>query len=308
MMLDTGKWLVELDRTVRALAGASSPADTFKMLLEGSRLATPRAAFFLTRQGNIRGWGSMGYDPSVSQQQRAFASAVQGWPAALIANPEIRAQSRPASTHEPDFGQPAAADAVGLVVRIKQKPVALLVIERGTGESPWWPQALSTLVTVAQLRLDLDLAARKLKGATSPEPQTRETIEHGASSSISRTMMASPPSLPEISVETSAPARAGAPSQPSREIRQDPPQLQAARRFARLVATDIQLYNEEAVTLGRQQGDLVRRLGEQLGRGKETFLRRHGDLGPTGLQILHEAYVAVLAGGNAQLLPTSILD
>jgi hypothetical protein len=88
----------------------------------------------------------------------------------------------------------------------------------------------------------------------------------------------------------------------------DPPQLKAARRYARLVATDIQLYNEEAVALGRQQGDLVRRLSEQLGRGKETFLRRHGDLGPEGLQILHEAFVNVLAGGNAQLLPTTALE
>ena len=77
------------------------------------------------------------------------------------------------------------------------------------------------------------------------------------------------------------------------------PGLDAARRYARLVATDIRLYNEEAVTLGRRNGDLVKRLEEHLGRGKETFLRRHGDLGPTAIELLRDAYVQVLAGGDA---------
>ena len=60
--------------------------------------------------------------------------------------------------------------------------------------------------------------------------------------------------------------------------------------------------------LGRSHGDLVGRLGDHLGRGKETFLRRHGSLGPTGLQVLHEAYVQVLAAGNEELMPRSVLD
>ena len=74
--------------------------------------------------------------------------------------------------------------------------------------------------------------------------------------------------------------------------------VDAARRYARLVATDIRLYNEEAVVLGRRNGDLLKRLEEHLDRGKETFLRRHRDLGPAGLELLHEAYVQVLAGGG----------
>ena len=86
------------------------------------------------------------------------------------------------------------------------------------------------------------------------------------------------------------------------------PQLEAAKRFAKLVATDIRLYNEEAVVLGRQNGDLSDRLGDSLARGKETFLRRHGELGPTALELLHEAYVQVLAAGDSSLIPSSVLD
>jgi hypothetical protein len=75
------------------------------------------------------------------------------------------------------------------------------------------------------------------------------------------------------------------------------------RRYARLVATDIRLYNEEAVVLGRRHRDLVDRLSDQLARGKEAFLRRHGPLGRTALEILRGAYVEVLAGGDENLVP-----
>jgi hypothetical protein len=86
------------------------------------------------------------------------------------------------------------------------------------------------------------------------------------------------------------------------------PELAAAQRFARLLATDIRLYNEEAVVLGRRNRDLAQRLGEHLSRGKQTFLRRHAALGPAGLHILHEAYVQVLAAGDPSLLPATALD
>jgi hypothetical protein len=59
--------------------------------------------------------------------------------------------------------------------------------------------------------------------------------------------------------------------------------------------------------LGRRHGDLVDRLGDNLDRGKETFLRRHGDLGPRGLEILHDAFVQVLAAGEERLLPRTAL-
>ena len=92
------------------------------------------------------------------------------------------------------------------------------------------------------------------------------------------------------------------------KVMADDPELAAAQRFARLVATDIRLYNEEAVVLGRRNRDLAERLGEHLVRGRQTFLRRHGSLGPAGLHILHEAFVQVLAAGDGSLLPSSVLD
>ena len=79
------------------------------------------------------------------------------------------------------------------------------------------------------------------------------------------------------------------------------PRREEARRYARLVATGIRLSNEEAVVVGRRR-DLASRLNEHIQRGREAFSRRFPDLGADGAKLLDDAYVQVLAGGDASLL------
>jgi hypothetical protein len=196
-----------------------------------------------------------------------------------------------------DFGQPPSTEWCGLPVRVKQRSIALLVAERGSKEQPWFPALLQTLVRVAQLRLEMDLLRRRVKpaapsaGGEGPDEKVDQPPSEAAA-----------PSAPGLAPDTGL-SPAAEPEAPS-----DEQQFETARRYAKLVATDIRLYNEEAVMLGRRHGDLVERLGRHLSQGKETFLRRHGTLGPTALQILHEAYVQVLAAGNAEIMPASVLD
>jgi hypothetical protein len=281
-----------LDRQVEAIAEAESPTEVFKALLEGTRLGAPRAAVFLVRQDQIKGWGTVGYGNVAAQKQRAHASpADAGWLGRVMTTQDPLIETGDGKA-DLDFGQPPSSDWFGIAVRVKSRAIALLVAERETDEQPWSPPTLRSLVRIAQLRLDLDLLRRKLRGAA-PEPQTVETAKPALESPA-------PQSGPSSGLSP-------VPEQPPQSP-EDKKQLDAARRYARLVATDIRLYNEEAVMLGRRHGDLVTRLGDHIGRGKETFLRRHGALGPAGLEILHEAYVQVLAGGNGELLPSSVLD
>lgn len=287
-----------LDRQVQNLITAETPTDVFKSLLAGARVAAPRAAVFLVRQAQIKGWGSVGYGSEAAQRQRAHASpADAGWLGAVAAADEAVMESG-ASGGDLDFGQPPSTEWCGIPVRVKQRSIALLVAERGAGEQPWFPELLRTLVRVAQLRLEMDLLRRKLKPTPSsvPTPAPAAGEEPVATGEQETKPAAEPASDTGLSP-------AEEPDSPA-----DEQQLEAARRYARLVATDIRLYNEEAVMLGRRDGDLVERLGNHLSQGKETFLRRHGALGPTGLQILHEAYVQVLAAGNEELLPAATLD
>ena len=180
---------------------------------------------------------------------------------------------RTATDEAPDFGQPPSAESVACILRIDGKPIAVVLAEREEGEEPWVTEGLALIVGVAELRLQLNLARRK--AATAREPAVQKE-----------------------------PATAGAEA----SEQDDRPELEVARRYARLVATDIRLYNEEAVSLGRRNGDLPQRLGEHLGRGRETFERRHGELGATGLALLREAYIQILAGGDGSLIPTHVCE
>jgi hypothetical protein len=122
---------------------------------------------------------------------------------------------------------------------------------------------------------------------------------------------AAPAAAPAAEPVPAAPAPAESSVAPWIERQGSPTEGQRreeARRFARLVATDIRLYNEEAVVLGRRNRDLFRRLEEQIERGREAFDRRFPDLGMPGRAVLHEAYVEILAGGDADLLPVPTAD
>jgi hypothetical protein len=293
-----------LERQARALAAAQSPSEVFRGLLEGARLATPRAAIFLVRKNGIKGWGSVGYEPEVARRQRAYgAGSGTGWLGRLAASHDVTMQRREGGGLDPEFGQPAAADAVALPIRVKGRSIALLLAERASAEEPWFPGVLATLVHVARLRLDLDLALRKLQSVSGGRPAA-PAASPPAAAPVAAPAAAVADAHALSPLEESAPAAPAASAAPAAgPAAAADPQLDAARRFARLVATDIRLYNEEAVMSGRRDGDLARRLAEPLARGRETFRGRFADLGETGRALLQAALVEVLAGGDASLLP-----
>jgi hypothetical protein len=290
--------LETLDRKMAELASFLSPSEIFRALLEGTVTGAPRAAVFLLREGRWKGWSSIGYPAAASKTHRqTVVPTDSGWLAALAAEEDVRWRSLTSGEAVPDFGQPHASDTVGLPVRVGGKAVAILIAERTAGEDPWSPAALSILCQAARLRLELDLAWRRLKAAGGPsasvpaqEPAIRAAVEPVAAQpsresapTATTTEMAPWADATTVAVEVD-------------------PRREEARRFARLIATDIRLYNEEAVVVGRRERDLAQRLGEPIQRGRETFAHRFPDLGVEGHKLLDDAYVQVLAGGDASLI------
>lgn len=305
--------LETLDRKLAELASFISPSEIFRALLEGTTAGAPRAAVFLLREGRWKGWSAIGYPAHVAQRQRqATAAADSGWLAALAAEEDVRWRSLTAGESVPDFGQSGYAEAVGLPLRVGGKAIAILIAERAADEEPWSPAALAILCQAARLRLELDLAWRRLKTLGTP---TAESTPAEASASPVLVPGPAPADLRHDNLEqpVAAPVAAAAPaSSTATEIApwsgvaagkaDTDPRREEARRYARLVATDIRLYNEEAVVVGRRQRDLAHRLSEPLQRGREAFGRRFPDLGADGRSLLDDAYVQVLAGGDASLL------
>ncbi|MDH3628496.1 MAG: hypothetical protein OEV00_13170 [Acidobacteriota bacterium] len=310
----------EMERRILALTCAESPPQVFRALLEGSRLAAPRAAIFLVRQGQFKGWGSVGFDTTAAEQQRGMTlPAESGLLADVLSAKSPDPIIRETSEGNPDFGQDAAQTRFAIAIRVKDRAIAILYAEQSGNGSSWLPPFLNSLVAIAGIRLELDLLRKKVDLAT-PKPSTPRAMPTAAPAAtpvvapVPRAASPEPAPTPAPTpVPTAAPTAVpiaaptavaeAAPAETSTD-----PGLEAARRFARLVATDIRLYNEEAVVQGRQAGDLAQRLAEPLARGKETYQRRHGALGATAVELLHEACVQVLASGDASLLPRSCFE
>lgn len=293
-MSELGALLRDVESQVRALACCGSAGEVFRRLLSATRMAAPRSSVFLLRGGRWCGWGSTGYAPEAADRQRAA-----DWPSDSPPLGELLlgdSEARPLRIESvPEFGQPAVAEAIAAPVRAGDRVVAAVLSERAAGETPWHPEVIAILAHVAGSRLEAELLRRRREQSPAPpaDPVTPRQEEPAA---VGFEPM--PPASESGLVPVSDPD----------SKRPDAQRLQEARRFARLVATDIRLYNEEAVLQGRRQGDLARRLAEHLRRGRDAYLRRFHELGPDALDHLRNAYVEVLAGGDGSLLPADPKD
>ncbi|MCZ6651297.1 MAG: hypothetical protein O7D35_11585 [Acidobacteria bacterium] len=94
-----------------------------------------------------------------------------------------------------------------------------------------------------------------------------------------------------------APAAAGVEDlQPEPQIDED------AQRFARLLVSEIVMYNEVQVKAGQKKGDLLTRLKEPIQRSRESYLERFGS---QAISCFDEELVKTLAQGDPSLMGVS---
>jgi hypothetical protein len=163
-----------------------------------------------------------------------------------------------------------------------------------------------------------------------PEPETGGAMVFDSGGSIEPASMDSSPSpfettaqpepatvgamagvMPERSIEVS-PQSAGRPRLSDRnvdlpiDVAEDERRLHNdARRFARLLVSEIKLYNEKKVQEGRQANDLYERLREAIDRSREMYDRRVQPPVAAKFDYFHYELVNALADGNVERLGTS---
>ena len=76
----------------------------------------------------------------------------------------------------------------------------------------------------------------------------------------------------------------------------------AARRYARLLISEIKLYHGPAVAEGRREGDLSSRLGGEIARARAAYEQRVPPHVRGAADHFHAELVRTLAGGDASLL------
>jgi hypothetical protein len=78
-----------------------------------------------------------------------------------------------------------------------------------------------------------------------------------------------------------------------------------ARRFARLLVSEIKLYNEQKVTEGRSQNDLYVRLRDYIDRSREMYDKRVKPEVANRYDYFHQELVNTLADGDASKMGTA---
>jgi len=316
--LNPGEWGAEeganqlqaLRDAVDAIARGSGQREILGAALHAAASFYPRSAIFIVKDHHLSGWAGLGFGgqggvsneslhrislKSSGDHLLARALQAQGLVEAGSEGPGTEPIGALGSVH------PQSSAAVPLIVR--GRPVAVLYADSGAGDPARQGLALEIVVRIAGLSLERvgQAAAHRESAVEMAVSDPNQSPSASAAIPVSRAGTPTAPEEAEIHALlgdiTATPRRAGSDDGLSEEARR----VQAdARRFAKLLVSELLLYNEEAVVLGRKNRDLYQRLQAEIDRSRQSFLARVRNTSGT-TQFFEEELVRVLAQGDPAL-------
>ena len=191
------------------------------------------------------------------------------------------------------------------IVALALAVVVLLVVARGRREPPREIERSSASVDAEREKTDLPTETSQ-SAVPIPSERPRATIPPvvvEALASEPETLASEPQTArPFAATPVSAPAPAPAPVAAPADrtaIEADDPERKKARKLARLVVSEIKLYNEKLVAEGLAAGDLYTRLKEPIDQSLIVFRRRIPEAVRAEFDYMHDELVRQLAGGDA---------
>ncbi len=325
---------VSLDRvlaSVRNLITATLPEQVFATLAEEAEQMGVRAAVFDIRGKASWGASARGFGPELSD--KAFRALVvplnkdnpfrQAYETGghVDATVELLKKSRNVldkfnpSPNEPILLLPIrSAGAVSAIFysdpggRAKELPVdALKILAEFAGAQLDRLMALGgglPAVAAEQKAAEAEpVAAHVWSEAEGSEPAERVASRGNLGASVAQ---ASSPAPAPSGYVVEPPAITAAPQAQSFDIAQldeaDQKVHKDAKRFAKLLISEIDLYNKAKVADGRKNSDLYRRLKADIDRSRQTYEKRFGKTLAKRHDYFHEELVRTLAGNEPSLL------
>ncbi len=150
-----------------------------------------------------------------------------------------------------------------------------------------------------------------------PEVDERAEPEEEQVAEIAGEELEAPPQEPEIVPEPAPVAMDGAQISPPEDVTgagwafttnrfsaEDSGEAvhEEARRLARLLVTEIKLYNEEQVEAGRRNRNIYEVLREDIDRSRQIYEERIDDSVRTDADYFHDELVRILAAGESEIL------
>ncbi|MBI3131551.1 MAG: hypothetical protein HYZ13_09525 [Acidobacteria bacterium] len=259
----------ELGAALDLLEGATSQSEALRRLLDGLDAVVERCALYVIKQGipNLYSWrgfeGTTAKAGSPVVPPADLEELLAGRQAWLGKGPGYQALLAPLARME-------AAEARIFPLRLKRKPVALLLVDSGMRQTLDHHQALRALAQAASATLGSLAGAKEEEKAPPP-------VDH--------------PTLPTMLVQDPIPE----PAAPAL----DPKVRATAERFARVLAGDIELYFPAKVEQARTQGNLYGLLRDELDRSRHSFVERFGEEMEVSHGIFGRAIIELLCEGDA---------
>jgi hypothetical protein len=332
------KGLVSVE-AARVLDLATTQVDVLHKFLDECRRHCSRAALLVARGGSIGAWKAVGFSQNGGDdevvRQISMPLAEGGLLSRVMTGNALRL---PASNEISSLLRAArVSDAVAIPMVVREKISGALYADVVLGEEGKFdPDALGLLTFLAGLLVDR-LASRKLKPAPAlrlpevakkAEPAGMWMDEAGSGAAVESTAAEPAPSVWSAPAAPVSPALTAPEEKPAGEasfIAPEPPagetadagrrlagpladmssgdeRREEARRFARLLVSEIKLYNERAVLEGREHANLYERLRDDIDRSRQMYEERIPQDVRSSSNFFHEELVLILADGRPEVL------
>jgi len=254
----------QLAEGIRALGGARSLSEALDTLVRCAGEEAARAGVLLVRGNRFHGWRGF---------EAAFASGesldLALGDAGVVAQ-AVQTAAMASSASSDSYGAPAFAQlkphqaCVAIPIVIGGQPVAVMYADAGLETANREPGTLN----FEPLEILTRFASQRLEALTAIKAARSLTVD----------------------AELPAPADDSA------------DQHAAARRYARLLVSEIKLYHEPQVAEGRRERDLATRLGGEIARVRTLYEQRVPAEVRQNTDYVHEELIRTLADGDASLL------
>jgi len=200
---------------------------------------------------------------------------------------------------------PADADLIEVLVLYAGKSIDLLSVapKAGAAAATAAPPAAAAVRPGAIKEEVPARAATPPVRPPAPAPPSPASASHPSMAEASSTVMFSASQIAAMRPPAPA-ARPAAPPPPAAPAISPEEQKahEDAKRFARLVVSEIKLYNEAKVNEGRRQKDIYERLKEDIERGRQMYTDRVAAPVRDATNYFYDELVRILAGGDASAL------
>jgi hypothetical protein len=323
--------LPQVRQSMAKLETGRSLQEVLTVLVQEMAQFAPRVALFIIKSGNCIGWHGEGFDQSPGFSNDALKRISVPATADTVFRSVMNSRQRffgESSAHRDNahllsrIGTVLPTNIFAMPLILRDKVAAVVYADSGDSREPLGEvEAIEILVLYASRLLDLMNVAKtagkspteftsgrttafKETTPATPPPAMRTAAGFGSDPG-SGTVMLNVKDVEAQAIPKRAPAPTPTPTAPASLDSMDPETRKLhedAKRFARLLVSEIKLYNEAKVQQGRQQRVIYSMLKDDIERSRQLYSERVSSRIRQSTNYFDDELIRILADGDPAAL------